>query len=144
MASVFDVAKYVLKKQGPMSTWKLQKLCYYSQAWSLAWDGEPLFSEDFEAWKNGPVCRPLYACHRGRYHISADDLPCGDEADVDENGKENIDIVLDFYGEKEPHWLRAQTHSEEPWLEARGNLPEDALCATVISKESMGLFYGGL
>ena len=32
MATVFDVAKYILKKQGKMSTWKLQKLCYYAQA----------------------------------------------------------------------------------------------------------------
>ena len=57
MASVFDVAKYILNNKGRMSTWKLQKLCYYSQAWSLAWTETPLFEEDFEAWKNGPVCR---------------------------------------------------------------------------------------
>ena len=42
MASVFDVAKYILQKSGSMSTWKLQKLCYYSQAWSLAWTEAPI------------------------------------------------------------------------------------------------------
>ena len=42
-ADVFDVAKYILTKQGMMSTWKLQKLCYYAQAWSLAWTGENPF-----------------------------------------------------------------------------------------------------
>ena len=47
MASVFDVAKYILKQAGEMSTWKLQKLCYYSQAWSLAWTEHELFSEEF-------------------------------------------------------------------------------------------------
>lgn len=25
---------------------KLQKLCYYAQAWSLVWDDAPLFAED--------------------------------------------------------------------------------------------------
>ncbi len=35
MASIFDVAKYILNKAGAMCTWKLQKLCYYSQAWSM-------------------------------------------------------------------------------------------------------------
>lgn len=35
MASVFDVAAYVLEKMGPMSAMKLQKLVYYSQAWAL-------------------------------------------------------------------------------------------------------------
>ncbi len=49
MANVFDVAKYILEKTGTISTWKLQKLCYYSQAWELAWTGNPLFEEDFEA-----------------------------------------------------------------------------------------------
>ena len=53
MANVFDVAKYILNSVGgDISTMKLQKLCYYSQAWSLAW-GETLFNEDFEAWSNG-------------------------------------------------------------------------------------------
>ena len=35
MANVYDVAKYVLKKLGSMSTMKLQKEVYYCQAWSL-------------------------------------------------------------------------------------------------------------
>lgn len=56
MATVFDVTKYILHKCGEMSVWKLQKLCYYSQAWHLAWTGNPIFEEDFEAWANGPVC----------------------------------------------------------------------------------------
>ena len=29
---------------------KLQKLVYYSQAWSLIWDEKPLFEEEIEAW----------------------------------------------------------------------------------------------
>ena len=33
MASVFDVSAYILDRQGPMTTWKLQKLVHYSQAW---------------------------------------------------------------------------------------------------------------
>lgn len=40
-----------------MSTMKLQKLCYYAQAWSLVWDDEPLIEKDFEVWANGLVCR---------------------------------------------------------------------------------------
>ena len=38
MASVFDVAKYILEKQHPMTTMKLEKLVYYSQTWSVVWD----------------------------------------------------------------------------------------------------------
>lgn len=32
MASVLDVAAYILAQQGEMTAMKLQKLCYYSQA----------------------------------------------------------------------------------------------------------------
>ena len=34
MATVHDVAGYILKKCGPLTVMKLQKLVYYSQAWS--------------------------------------------------------------------------------------------------------------
>lgn len=47
MATVFDVACYILSKQGCMTTMKLEKLCYYAQAWSLVWDERPLFDEEF-------------------------------------------------------------------------------------------------
>ena len=55
MTNIYKVAKYILTKKGKMTTIKLQKLCYYSQAWSLVWDGVPLFKEEFRAWPNGPV-----------------------------------------------------------------------------------------
>lgn len=145
MASVFDVAKYILGKRGPMSTWKLQKLCYYSQAWALAWsDGRPLFNEDFEAWANGPVCRPLYNAHAGRYTISAEYLHKGDAADLNADEKDTIDVVLRAYGDKEPYWLREQTHAEQPWIQARAGIPEGERSDRIISKESMGAYYGAL
>jgi len=72
MATIFHVAKYFLDKLGPMSVWKLQKLCYYAQAWSLVWDEKPLFQEDFQAWSNGPVCPELYQIHKGIHIISSE------------------------------------------------------------------------
>ena len=50
MASVLDAAAYMLQRCGPMTTWKLQKLVYYAQAWSLVWDDDALFDEEIEAW----------------------------------------------------------------------------------------------
>jgi uncharacterized phage-associated protein len=58
MGTIFDVAYYILDELGEMSTMKLQKLCYYVQAWSLAWDENPLFDEDFQAWAKGP-CKEI-------------------------------------------------------------------------------------
>jgi hypothetical protein len=69
-SSIVDVAEYILRQHGEMSTMKLQKLLYYCQGWSLAWTGEPLFPEDFEAWASGPVCRALQELHQGEYSVA--------------------------------------------------------------------------
>mgnify|MGYP004642324381 CR=1 FL=1 len=144
MASVFDVAKYILNKNGKMSTWKLQKLCYYAQAWSLAWTEAPLFDEDFQAWANGPVCPQLFAKHKGKFVVNYGDIKLGDIDNLDDDQKDTIDKILEYYGSMEPYELREQSHSEAPWRTARGTLPEGALCDTVITKDSMGEYYGKL
>ena len=144
MASIFDVASYILKKSGKMSTWKLQKLCYYAQAWALAWTEKPLFEENFEAWANGPVCPELFHAHAGKYSITLDNLNQGNPECLTEDEKDTIDVILRDYGDMEPYYLREMTHGETPWKNARGNLPEEASCNTVITKESMGEYYGSL
>jgi uncharacterized phage-associated protein len=67
MANVLTVAYYILNKCGPMPAMKLHKLLYYCQAWSLVWDGEPLFEEEIEAWVSGPVIPYLYELHKGKF-----------------------------------------------------------------------------
>lgn len=74
MANAFDVAKYILEKKEDISEVKLQKLVYYCQAWSLVWDENELFHEDFEAWANGLVVRELYNAHRGLFKVNADNF----------------------------------------------------------------------
>lgn len=144
MASVFDVAKYILHKSGRLSTWKLQKLCYYAQAWEIAWTETPIFEEDFEAWANGPVCPPLFCEHKGKYIVSEDELTKGSPDNLTEEQKNGIDIILKDYGGMEPYDLRELSHSEDPWKDARGDLPEGERCNTVITKDSMGIYYGSL
>ncbi len=144
MADVFDVAKYILESKGSLSTWKLQKLCYYAQAWALAWTAQPLFDEEFQAWSNGPVCPDLFREHRGKFSVSADDLKKGDSEQLTEDERDTINVVLNDYGDMQPYALRELTHNEAPWKIARGSLSEGARCQTVISKASMGDYYGSL
>ena len=144
MVSVLDVAKYILLAKGVMSTWKLQKLCYYAQAWHYTWTEERLIKEDFQAWRNGPVCPELFAEHRGRFLIAAEDFHVGDPDSMTADEKDSVDVVLRDYGDRTPYELREQTHFEEPWKKARAGLPEDVNCQNVISLESMGEYYGGL
>ena len=77
--SALDVAAYILKRAGAMSTMKLQKLVYYSQAWSLVWDEEALFKDKICAWANGPVVPALFAAHKGKYRVEEGDID-GDTA----------------------------------------------------------------
>lgn len=143
MANVFDTAKYILEQSGPMSTMKLQKLCYYSQAWSLVWDDSPLFEEDFQAWANGPVCPELFFKTQGKYSVNADD-ETGGEGDLSDDQKDTINRVLEYYGGHDAQWLSQLTHMEDPWIQARNGIPSGTGCNEVITKESMALYYGGL
>ena len=144
MATIFDVAKYILHVKGEMSTWKLQKLCYYSQAWTLAWTEKPLFEEDFQAWRNGPVCPELFHEHKGLFTIKEEQLHKGNADVLTEDEKDSIDAVLKSYGDMPPYKLVNQTHAEDPWKNARGNLDDLAYCHTVITKNVMGEYYGSL
>ncbi|WP_326642802.1 DUF4065 domain-containing protein [Streptosporangium sp. NBC_01755] len=118
MANVKDVAAYILDKIGPMTAMKLQKLCYYSYGYHLAWEERPLFPERFEAWANGPVSPVLYAKHRGRLHLQAGDIDGNPEA-LDEGERESVDLVLSSYGEFTASQLSTMTHQERPWVCAR-------------------------
>lgn len=102
MNNVFDVAKYILEKCSSMTTMKLQKIVYYCQAWSLAWDDEPIFDEDFQAWANGPVCPELFKQHRGKYRIQAEDISNTSSEKFPQRFIESMDIVINDYADKSP------------------------------------------
>jgi uncharacterized phage-associated protein len=142
MATVHDVAAYILSKTGTITTMKLQKLVYYSQAWSLVWDDRPLFGETIQAWVNGPVVRELYDAHRGAFDVSA--WPQGDASKLDATARDTVDAVLSFYGQHSGQYLSDLTHMEQPWKEARKGLgPTDRSEAT-ITPAMMNEYYGSL
>lgn len=141
MPSVFDVAAYILRKLGPMTTMKLQKLCYYAQAWSLVWDEEPLFNEKIEAWANGPVVPVLYEVHKGMFKITAASLPKGDPEVFSDAQRETMDLVLGEYGDKPSKWLIDLTHMEAPWKDARHGLPDGVPGYSEITHAAMAEFY---
>lgn len=145
MPNVFDVAKYILKKKGTMSSMKLQKLCYYAQAWSLVWDDAPLFDEEFQAWRNGPVCYELYDQHRGKFLVDESSIPDGYlTGGLTKEQKRTIKTVLKYYGGKNAQWLSRLTHMEDPWRKARRGVREGDSCRNIVTKESMSEYYGSL
>lgn len=149
MVRVQDVARYILNELAPedgnkfITAWKLQKLVYYSQVWSLVWDEAPLFKEPIQAWADGPVCSPLYAMHKGRLRLRANDIG-GAPSQLNLTQKKTIDAVLTYYGNKSGRYLSDLTHMERPWIEARGSTPAGDRSENIISHEAMAEYYGGL
>ncbi len=142
MVSVFDVAAYILRKQGSMPTARLHKLVYYSQAWSLVWDEEALFPEEVEAWIDGPIVRDLFEVHVDVYRL--DRLECGDPDALNEDQRDTVDAVLKYYGDKPPQWLSDLARLEDPWKDARRGMPGNVRGNKVIPKAELAAFYGSL
>ena len=128
-----------------MSPLKLQKLLYYAQAWHLVFfNSKPLFNEPIQAWRHGPVVPSQYERFAGLTKYVP--IP------VDEYGVEIMEVtpavenllldICDIYGEHQASYLEELTHSETPWIDARGDLPLYASCTREISHESMLSFYG--
>jgi uncharacterized phage-associated protein len=142
MATVHDVAAYILCARGQMTAMKLQKLVYYCQAWSLVWDDKPLFPERIEAWAQGPVVPDLFNEHRGAYTVAK--LGKGDPAALSQEERDTVEAVLTAYGDKTSQWLSDLTHQEAPWLDARHGVPPGEFCDKEISLAAMADYYSTL
>lgn len=144
MFTVDDIANwfltYVDRDAGDSITHlKLQKLVYYAQAWSLALHDEALFEEEFQAWTHGPVLCSLF----DRFAEAGwSALPAPESGgSVDEKTHALLNSIAGSYGELSARRLEDLTHSEEPWIVARGGLPLEERSDAVISKEGMKKYY---
>jgi uncharacterized phage-associated protein len=149
------ITHYVNEKGDTVSHKKLQKLLYYVDAWHLVNFGEPILKEDFQAWIHGPVVPELY--HELK-EFGFNDLTVINEEEetvdkeieaiIAKNGIEDkvdfIYSVLDNYGSLSSFDLELLSHSEKPWIDARGNCLPHERCTNVISKDSMLEFYSTL
>lgn len=139
MESVFDIAKWFLNKES-MTHKKLQKLCYYAQAWHLALLKEPLFEDEIQAWIHGPVIPTLYPYYADYRWLNIPKV--SDKPNFDERTDDLLEAVFATYGEFTGDQLERLTHSEIPWLEARGDLKPFESCEIPISRDTMQKYYG--
>lgn len=137
--NVFHIAKFFLSKNS-MTHKKLQKLCYYAQAWHLALNYDPLFEGEFEAWVHGPVCPELYSEYKKHGY---DRIPKEDKIpeELDRDAIDFLESVYDTYGSFTGDQLESLTHMEAPWKEARAGLEEWMPSHNVISRKTMEVFY---
>lgn len=125
MERIIDVAQYIYdeyKRQSGevIDEMKLHKLLYFAQRESLAITNEPMFSEEFEGWKYGPVSEKVRRCYTpdGMY------IEDGREISV-ENAYIVKNIILQ-YGALESWKLSQISHKELSWLNSRKGLSEKA------------------
>jgi uncharacterized phage-associated protein len=133
--------------QTPITNLKLQKLVYYSQAWSLALLGKELIAEDFQAWVHGPVLPALYAEYKefGWKPIYREELNGVSAQQILDRLHEDFrNVLLDVEHEHfgmTAYALETQTHNEDPWIISRQGIADDAPCDFIIPKKMMQDYY---
>lgn len=140
MCKCFDVANYFLRSpeyEDPseaISNMKLQKLMYFAQGHALAILDRPLFPEDFEAWRHGPVIPSLYRVYRrfGSEKITPPEMI--DLSRFTPEEKDLLESVWLTYGGYSAWGLRNLSHSSTPWK----NHKDDG---SVIPKDEMRSYF---
>lgn len=122
MERIIDVAQYIFDEYKRLSgkvidEMKLHKLLYFTQRETLAITGHPLFPEEFEGWKYGPVNRCVRNCYTedGMY-----------DKDIQEISAESAYIAKNIifqYGGYESWKLSELSHKEESWRKSRVGIP---------------------
>lgn len=150
MATINQVCDYIIlmcQEGGErLNLLKLQKLLYYTQAWNLAFSEKPLFDGKFQAWVHGPVNREIYTRFAGLKSlysaVDETDISAGFSPDqISPEERLHIDNVLEIYAPFSGSDLEAQTHSEEPWIRARGSCKPTERCETELDEAFMGEYY---
>lgn len=141
MENVRNIADWFLS-QDSMTHKKLQKLCYYAQAWYCAlYDGTPLFEDEIQAWVHGPVIASLYPLYAD-YKWTLIPQKEFDESVLAEDTLEVLETVYNTYGGFNGDQLESLSHSEEPWKMARGSLKPWETSNASISCAVMREYYG--
>lgn len=139
IARYFIVRAYEDGREVEMTNMKVQKLLYYAQSLHLALYDEPLFGEEIQAWRYGPVCPPAYHDYSS---FEAQQLPIPDLDTLSKLPQEKqalLEEVWEYFGEYHAYYLSGMTHVEFPWRKARKGLPSNASSTEPIQLEDMRL-----
>lgn len=144
---VFLIGDFFISKNNEdsigLTNKKLQKLLYYSQAWSLVMFQKPLFDEPIQAWVHGPAIPRVYGNFKA---FALSDIQKEiDEARLEtlgDNEKELLEEIWSVYGKYDGDYLEVLSHSERPWQLARHGAEVFEPSQAEITQESMKEFYG--
>lgn len=133
--------EYLLNQCEDITPLALQKALYYIQGFYYAFYKNFLFSEECRAWIHGPVYKDIYYRYRD---YKFDPIECNHEIDdtvFSSSEKAILESVVKHICCYSGKVLEKFTHSETPWLSARGNLPETEPSDKVITKADIGKYF---
>ena len=121
MLSIFDVAASILENTGYVSTMKLQKLAFYSQAYSLVNDDAIRYlKRDFRHGLTVRFAPSFFGIHEHRYVIGPEELRgYGDASLLSNHEKALVQHVCSVFSDYDGNELSVLTHKELPWRKAR-------------------------
>ena len=123
--NALSIVRYLLEKK-PLSNLTIQKLLYLIQAKSLSVNDSPVFNDDIQAWRYGPVVPSVYSKLNG-FGSSNIDLDTLDfilqwnsieVSELDERTESLVHEVFLKYGNRDPFELVDLTHSFPAWNDA--------------------------
>ncbi len=123
MHTVFDVANTFIKMANEdnvqdMTNMKLQKLCYFAQAYSIAGLDKPVFNDVIVAHYYGPIIPNLYdeIAKQERYVALKLPIAKGDEIQANDEFYPVLKFVFEKFGHKSAWNLSEITHQPgTPW-----------------------------
>lgn len=133
--------EYLLNQCEDITPLALQKALYYIQGFYYAFYKTFLFPEECHAWVHGPVYRDIYFRYRD---YKFDTIECNNEMDdtiFSSSEKAIFDSVVKHICCYSGKVLEKFTHSETPWLSARGNLLENEPSDQIINKDEIGQYF---
>lgn len=140
---IFQIVNWFLAKatcENRMTHLALQKMLYFSQAWSNVFSDKLLFDEECEAWAHGAVYRKVYNKFKG---FKYNPLPLVDiEVNLPAEEIEILEFVWKYYFEVyAPKTLEHICHLEMPYKLARENCKDLERCENMIDKSAVREYY---
>lgn len=137
----------------PLTHLQLQKLCYFAEAFYLAYNDEPLTGEPFMAYIHGPVSKKLW--DRLEKYETRDLckemsplIGTGDEFDfhykkpeLQDDVQTHLDLMIKHFWDIRTHEIECLVLEHLPWKIARGDSWPLDHCETVIDPKDMRDFY---
>ena len=147
-APINAVANYFLLRTNVpagdvMTHLKLQKLCYFAQAFNLVNHDCGMFKDTFQAWSHGPVAPALWRRFKKFtwQAIGGEGFGSLSIKPLSDSDKEILDAVWVKLGHWTARELEYWTHQHDPWRNARGNTPLGAHSTAEITIAALKKFY---